>query len=439
MIFKFTRIPFVSICIILLFVLIASANETNRVSVDSMGNQGNGESEYPSMSADGRYVAFESYSSNLVPGDTNANWDVFVHDRQTGQTTRVSVDSGGNQGNNPSWYSSISADGRYVAFVSLAANLVSGDTNQADDVFVHDRQTGQTTRVSVDSGGIQGNDASYYPSIGADGRYVAFESFSSNLVPGDTNANWDVFVHDRQTRQTTRVSVDSGGNQGNDASYYSSISADGRLVAFGSLAPDLVSGDTNANWDVFVYENGFFDVSSSHWAYQYIIEIFQMNITAGCSQDPLMYCPDENVSREEMAVFITRGLNEVPPDGYCGTTNPFSDVGFDRWSCKYVKRLVELGITSGIGNGLFGPEDTVTREQMAVFVTRALGEVPVDGYCGTEDPFTDVAYNWWSCKYVKRLMELGITTGIGDGLYGPGNPVTRAQMAVFLSRAFLGM
>jgi len=268
---------------------------------------------------------------------------------------------------------------------------------------------------------------------------VAFESFSSNLVPGDTNANWDVFVHDRQTGQTTRVSVDSGGNQGNDASYYSSISADGRLVAFGSLAPDLVSGDTNANWDVFVYENGFFDVSSSHWAYQYIIEIFQMNITAGCSQDPLMYCPDENVSREEMAVFITRGLNEVPPDGYCGTTNPFSDVGFDRWSCKYVKRLVELGITSGIGNGLFCPEDTVTREQMAVFVTRALGEVPVDGYCGTEDPFTDVAYNWWSCKYVKRLMELGITTGIGDGLYGPGNPVTRAQMAVFLSRAFLGM
>ena len=101
--------------------------------------------------------------------------------------------------------------------------------------------------------------------------------------------------------------------------------------------------------------------------------------------------------------------------------------------------LVELGITSGIGGGLFDPEGTVTREQMAAFLTRALAEVPADGYCGTEGPFTDVPYGLWSCKYVKRLVELGITAGIGEGLYGPGNPVTRAQMAVFLARAFLGM
>jgi len=101
--------------------------------------------------------------------------------------------------------------------------------------------------------------------------------------------------------------------------------------------------------------------------------------------------------------------------------------------------LVELGITSGIGGGLFDPEGTVTREQMAAFLTRALDEVPADGYCGTEGPFTDVPYGLWSCKYVKRLVELGITAGIGEGLYGPGNPVTRAQMAVFLARAFLGM
>ena len=140
-----------------------------------------------------------------------------------------------------------------------------------------------------------------------------------------------------------------------------------------------------------------------------------------------------------MAVFILRALNDVPADGYCGSTAPFSDVPADRWSCKYVKRLVELGITTGIGQGLFGPEAVVTREQMAAFITRALDEVPGDGYCGTEDPFTDVPYSWWSCKYVKRLVELGVTLGIGEGLYGPGNPVTRAQMAVFLARAFLGM
>ena len=183
----------------------------------------------------------------------------------------------------------------------------------------------------------------------------------------------------------------------------------------------------------------FSDIPINYWAYDYVMAIYNVQITAGCSQEPPMYCPENNVTREQMAVFIIRAMEEVPLDGYCGATDIFSDVSFDRWSCKYIKRLVELEITAGIGQGMFGPEDVVTREQMAVFMTRALDEVPLDGYCGTEDPFTDVPYSWWSCKYIKRLMELGITAGIGEGLYGPGNPVTRAQMAVFLSRAFLGM
>jgi len=114
-------------------------------------------------------------------------------------------------------------------------------------------------------------------------------------------------------------------------------------------------------------------------------------------------------------------------------------VGFDRWSCKKIKRLYELGITTGYGDGRFGPDDIVTREQMAVFLTRALNQVPADGYCGTENPFTDVAYNRWSCKNIKRLYELEITTGYGDGRFGPDDYVTRAQMAAFLSRAFLEM
>jgi hypothetical protein len=183
----------------------------------------------------------------------------------------------------------------------------------------------------------------------------------------------------------------------------------------------------------------FSDVPPDYWAHNYIVAIYGAQITAGCSTDPLEYCPEASVTREQMAVFIIRALNQVPADGYCGSAGVFSDVPADRWSCKYVKRLVELGITSGVGGGLFDPEGTVTREQMAAFITRALDEVPADGYCGAEDPFTDVTYSWWSCKYVKRLVELGITVGIGEGLYGPGNPVTRAQMAVFLSRAFLGM
>jgi PKD repeat protein len=235
------------------FVHDRQTGQTTRVSVASDGSQGNGASGYNSISADGRYVAFFSYASNLVSGDSSGEGDVFVHDRQTGQTVRVSVASDGSQGNDRSWYPSISADGRYVAFCSSASNLVSGDTNYRDDVFVHDRQTGQTTRVSVASDGTQGNDASRYSSISADGRYVAFDSWASNLVSGDTNGEDDVFVHDRQTGQTARVSVASDGSQGNDDSWDPSISADGRYVAFYSSASNMVSGDTNGVDDVFVH------------------------------------------------------------------------------------------------------------------------------------------------------------------------------------------
>jgi Periplasmic component of the Tol biopolymer transport system len=243
-----------------IFVHDRQTGQTTRVSVASDGTQANGHSYAPSISADGRYVAFASLASNLVSGDTNGAWDVFVHDRQTGETTRVSVASDGTQaigfffGSSPS----ISADGRYVAFDSWATNLVSGDTNDKPDVFVHDRQTGQTTRVSVSSDGTQANNGANYPSISADGRYVAFESSSTNLVSGDTNSVTDIFVHDRQTGQTTRVSVSSDGTQANGGPGWSgknsSISADGRYVAFHSYADNLVSGDTNSATDIFVHD-----------------------------------------------------------------------------------------------------------------------------------------------------------------------------------------
>jgi hypothetical protein len=130
--------------------------------------------------------------------------------------TRVSVASDGTEENNWSWFPSISGDGRYVAFHSGATNLVPGDSNVRSDVFVHDRLTGETTRVSVASDGTEGNDFSLFSSISGDGRYVAFQSLASNLVPGDANGWWDVFVHDRVTGETTRVSVASDGAEGND-------------------------------------------------------------------------------------------------------------------------------------------------------------------------------------------------------------------------------
>jgi len=237
-----------------IFVHDRQTGQTTRVSVASDGAQGNGDSGQAVISADGRFVGFYSLASNLVPGDTNGVEDVFVHDRLTGQTTRVSVASDGTQGNGPSWGPSISADGRFVAFESRASNLVPGDTNDTTDVFVHDRLTGQTMRVSVASDGREGNSYSWLARISADGRFVVFTSDASNLVPGDTNGTWDVFVHDRQTGQTTMVSVASDGTPGNGRSIGVSISGDGRFVAFESEASNLVAGDTNGTWDVFVHD-----------------------------------------------------------------------------------------------------------------------------------------------------------------------------------------
>ncbi|MCB2188665.1 MAG: hypothetical protein KQJ78_19780 [Deltaproteobacteria bacterium] len=227
---------------------------TTRVSVDSAGAEGNAGSYAGGLSGNGRYVAFYSDATNLVAGDTNLSPDVFVHDRLTGETTRVSVDSTGLEADSGSYAPSISADGRYVAFHSAATNLVTGDTNGWFDIFVHDRQTGQTTRVSLDSTGLQGDGDSSNPVISADGRFVAFESSATNLVPGDTNALNDVFVHDRTTGQTTRVSLDSAGLESNGASYSPAISGDGAFVTFDSGADNLVTGDTNGFFDVFVHE-----------------------------------------------------------------------------------------------------------------------------------------------------------------------------------------
>jgi Tol biopolymer transport system component len=223
-----------------------------RESVSSGGAQANGHSLAASISADGRYVAFYSSATNLVAGDTNGARDVFVHDNQTGATTRDSVSGSGAQANGQSFSPSISADGRYVAFYSDANDLVAGDTNNADDVFVHDRQSGATTRVSVSSAGGQTDGGSYLPALSADGRYVAFSSESTNLVPGDTNGAVDIFIHDNLSGATTRLSVKANGVEGDGDSIRPALSADGHFAAFDSQAANLVSGDGNGFSDVFL-------------------------------------------------------------------------------------------------------------------------------------------------------------------------------------------
>jgi len=277
--------------------------------------QGNNHSGYSSISADGRYVTFFSYASNLVAGDANGTADIFVRDLQTGATTLVSLSSDGEQSDSISltaldfreravcgvpeasptiWWQaisirwgtptssygtcrperrplsrppppacramasattpSISADGRYVTFYSAASNLVAGDTNGFGDIFVRDLQAGTTTLVSLSSDGEQSDSDSFsLPSISADGRYVTFESKASNLVAGDTNGTWDIFVRDLQTGTTSLIAFSSQGSGVNDSvAGNSSLSADGRYVTFDSGANNLVASDTNAARDIFV-------------------------------------------------------------------------------------------------------------------------------------------------------------------------------------------
>jgi len=227
---------------------------TQRVSVASDGTQANYDSRGPSISADGRWVTYLSYASNLVAGDTNDRGGVFVWDRVSGTTQRVSVASDGTQANSDSWDPSISADGRWVTYGSWASNLVASDSNEQPDVFVWDRVSGATQRVSVASDGTQAYSGSYDPAISADGRWVTYLSYASNLVAGDTNGDYDVFVWDRVSGVTERVSVGSDGTQANSKSWNPAISADGRWVTYYSYASNLVAGDTNGDYDVFVWD-----------------------------------------------------------------------------------------------------------------------------------------------------------------------------------------
>lgn len=286
----------------------AGPGATTRASVTSTGAQVGGVSRNADVSGDGRWVAFESVATTLVPDDTNAVSDVFVRDRFLGTTTRVSVGSSGEQGNAASDSASISRDGRWVAFVSAASNLVPGDTNAVRDIFVHDRSNGTTSRVSVTATGAQAGGTSFAPQISGDGRFVAFHTFADLATTGsvagsvsayrvdrltgavddvcvrwdgvalracrmpsisddgrfvafeaqgalavdDTNNRTDVYVRDLTAGTTTRVSVAPGGAQPNNLSLAPSISASGNAVAFTSWASNLVPDDTNGATDVFV-------------------------------------------------------------------------------------------------------------------------------------------------------------------------------------------
>jgi len=245
-----------------------SSQDLTRISSAWDGSEANNASFSPSVSSDGSRIAFVSLANNLVDNDTgntcDLNYDgvasencadIFVYDRQTGEVRLVSVSSEGIQANAESSHPVLSGNGRFVAFVSEADNLVLDDQNGAADVFVHDLDTGQTVIASLASGGEQGIYPSLNPAISAEGNLVVFLSFSGNLVPEDGDAYFDIFVRDLQNQTTELISVNPLEQKGNDDSGVVGglgISADGRYVVFDSWARNLVSGDTNYTSDVFL-------------------------------------------------------------------------------------------------------------------------------------------------------------------------------------------
>jgi Tol biopolymer transport system component len=233
------------------------AGITELVSVGIEGAAANGNSQIgglasPAISADGCLVAFSSMASNLVEGDQNGTEDVFIRNRCAGTTERVSIASGGGEANGASRNPDLNSDGRFVTFQSDATNIVDGDTNGDSDVFVFDRDTRTTRRASVaDTTGAEANGDSVLPTISGDGGTVAFESMATNLTE-KANGVRQVFIHGLETGVTTQVSMNRNGNPGNGSSFAPDLSFDGSVVAFKSEASDLVEGDTNGVADAFV-------------------------------------------------------------------------------------------------------------------------------------------------------------------------------------------
>jgi Tol biopolymer transport system component len=346
------------------FVRDPSAGTTTLVSVGLNGVPANNDSDDASISADGRYVAFGSLASNLVAGDGNGFADVFVRDLQTGTTTRLSVPGGGGQANGNSALGSpamISAGGRYVAFSSTAQNLVPGKPDFTREVYVADRQTGGVSRASTPQGGGWANGASDAGSVSDDG-VVAFQSVASNLVPNDRNGARDVFLRDPSAGTTVLVTQAPTGEAANGASAAGlpGITPDGKRLAISSTASNLVQGDTNQAGDVFVYDrsSGTFLLAS----------VGEGGAPAkGTSTDPSVSADGRWIA------FASFAANLVPGDG-----NATTDV-FVRDLRAGVTERVSVTEAGGDPNGLAQLPTISPDGGLVAFASRASNLVPADG------------------------------------------------------------
>ncbi len=535
--------------------LVTPSPSVTAVSTSLEGGPPNGTSVRPRISPDGSYVVFRSWASNLVPGDTNGFSDVFVRDVVTPTTARVSVaDVTGVEGNGETAGGpAVTPDGRYVAFASYASNLVPDDANGKCDVFVRDRNTGRTELVSVSSTGEQGSDdsggESWMLAISDDGRYIAFASLARNLVDGDTNEAWDVFVRDRVGETTTRVSVSTEGEQGNgDSGFYSvALSADGLTVGFDSYADNLVPLDANGGPDVFVrgeqlaprapillingdaayaisaevtlsidagdYPELRFRNEDAHWtAWELAADTRAWTLSAGeglkrvsiqgrrggdlsvenYDEITLDTTPPAEVSIVieggaatslsrvvELALSASgaaqmrfrnesenwspwerftaakiwklshdRGTKTVGFQCLDAAGNPsavatdtielisFPDVPEEYWAFEEIMACVDAAIVTGYPEGDYKPLLSVGRDQMAVYIARSLAGG--NAYVPTgpaEASFWDVDTDHWAYDYIEYAVDQGVVQGYLEGDYKPGLEVDRAQMAVYIARS----
>jgi len=233
------------------FVKRIASGQVVQVSSTADDTQANGESYYPTISANGNFVVFESAATNLTAGDSNGSYDIFRKNLTTGLVERVSVSGSGKQANGDSFGAAVSANGRYIAFHSHATNLVGGDDNAAADVFVKDMASGKVVRISLANGGLEADGDSSAATISNDGRFVSFMSDADNLIEQDLNGKSDVFLKDRKTGQLTRVSANAQAWESDGVSRLPAISGNGRFLVFESAGENLTFGDDNSRADVF--------------------------------------------------------------------------------------------------------------------------------------------------------------------------------------------
>jgi len=333
-----------------IFVYDVSTGDLERVSLSSLGAESNGDSGTPVITSDGRYVAFVSSATNLVAGDTNGAGDIFLYDRDNDTIELVSVAADDGLANDESFFPSISSDGRYVAFVSSATNLVAGDINGVDDIFVRDMTLGTTERVSVNSDEEELNNSSYTAMISKNGSYVVFESDATDAVAGDTNSAKDIFLRDLTLGTTEIISVDSNEVISNSDSFVSSlfspknvVTDDGRYVLFESSGTNLVSGDTNGSYDIFLRDRTLGTtrrVSISEAGVEADADSFQGSIDSGgrfisfMSESDLLVPGDTTSGKYDIFVYdmdletlsrVSVAVDGTESDGYSEAIGIFSD------------------------------------------------------------------------------------------------------------------